>query len=260
MMRFGADSFDDLAAEVAFCLENIRHPDCTIEFAGRFYEIAAEHLRAHAILRLLIDADISGFSNDLVMSGQSRRAWLSRCQRRQYVDYFCALSRSGSMFDAVAAGDVALANEIFAFSPVDYRKGDEYEDEFCYQRFLGLYLSAASVSERSALLARYATVVEEDDPRLLICQSIERRDADAFTDAFQELLRARSREIVEDRARADEELVVAIETKVFIEGIAVLKCARGVGLSIAAQYPMCPAMALLPHTPTEPDDEFALPQ
>ena len=56
-MPFDESTFDELAQEVAFCLANIRHPACTMQHAGRSYEDAAEALRAHAILRLLVDGN-----------------------------------------------------------------------------------------------------------------------------------------------------------------------------------------------------------
>src|SRR5919106_2531094 len=112
MRRFGEADFEQLENEIEFCLQNIAHPACKIAEAGRFYEEAAEALRAHGILRLLVDADSRGFSNDLVMSGHARRAFLIRCRREGFSDYFEALSRSGSLFDALAANDLALASEI----------------------------------------------------------------------------------------------------------------------------------------------------
>ena len=110
----------------------------TLELAGRFYEEAAEALRAHAILRLLVDADGNGFSNDLVMSGHARRAWLRRCARDQYADYFLALSRSGSMFDAMAGDDFQLAAEIFRLSPAASARGRRIRGRLLVAALAGL--------------------------------------------------------------------------------------------------------------------------
>ncbi len=258
-VRIGEGSFETLADHVAFCLENIRHPQCTLAEAGRFYEEAADALRAHGILRLLIDADLDGFSNDLVMSGQARRGYLRRCARKQYADYFIALSRSGSLLDAVAGDDLALASEISSLSPTEFRKGDEYEDDFCWQRFLGLHVTGAPAAEVDALLARFEKAAEGGGARLAVARALQAKDAELLEEAFQDLLRLRREEIEEDKPLAEEEVAVAAGTKVFIEGIAVLKLARRAGLPMAPEYPMCPALALLPRQPAKPPDEFAAP-
>ena len=257
-MRLGVDSFDSLAAHVGYCLENIQHPNCTMQHAGRFYEEAAEALRCHAILRLLIDANPQGFASDLVMSGHARRAWLKRCRASHYEDGFLALARTGSMFDALAADEVALAGEIFAHSPEAWRRGDEYEDDFRYQRYLGLRLSGASDAACAAELDRFDVAAESAGARLAVCQALQLRDSPAFAKAFAALLDERSAEIAEDGARAEEELNVAIEAQVFVEGVALLKLARRLGVEVAVEYPMCPALALLPGVHASPPDEFTL--
>jgi hypothetical protein len=257
MIAFDDEAFDDLAGAVGFCLENIRHPRCDLEMAGRFYEDAAEALRAHAILRLLVDADGNGFSNDLVMSGHARRGWLRRCARHQYADYFLALSRSGAMLDATAGDDLQLAAEIFSLSPTAFRKGEEYEDDFYWQRFLGLLLSAAPRAELDSALAGLATVAEGARPAL--AKALDVRDATALDEAFRGFLEEREASNAEEAARAQEEVAVAAGTQVFIEGIAVLKLARRLGIPISDEYPMCPTLALLPRKPTTPADEFSQP-
>ncbi len=258
-VRIDESGFDGLAAHVAFCLENIRHPRCTLAEAGRFYEEAAEALRAHAILRLLIDADGDGFSNDLVMSGQARRAWLRRCARQQYADYFLALSRSGSMLDAIAGDDFPLAVEIFGLSPTALREGDEYEADFAWQRFLGLRIAGAPPAEIDAALAVFDAAVEGAGARLAVAKGLRSRDAEGFDEAFRALLAEREVENEEDAATAEEEVAAAAGAQVFVEGVAVLKLARHIGIPTADEYPMCPTLALLPRQPATPDDEFSPP-
>lgn len=258
MIRLGEESFEELEGEVAFCLENIRHPACTMQIAGRFYEEAAEALRAHAILRLLVDGDGAGFSNDLVMSGHARRAWLRRCARDGYADAYLALSRSGSMLDAVAGDDLALAGEIHGLSPTRFRKGDEYEDDFAWQRFLGL-LAGAKAAELDGALSALEAAVEGAGARLAVAKALRGRKGDEFDDAFRALLVEREAENKEDAALADEEVPVAAGALVYVEGIAVLKLARREGLPIAGEYPMCPTIALLPRKAATPPDEFAPP-
>ena len=256
-MPFDESTFDELAQEVAFCLANIRHPACTMKHAGRFYEDAAEALRAHAILRLLVDGNPDGFSNDLVMSGQARRGWLRRCARQGYADYFLAFSRSGSMLDAVAAGDLALAAEIFGLSPAEVRKGDEYPDDFWWQRFLGLLLAGAPAVALDAALRALEAEVEGAGARLATARALRARDAAAFDGAFRALLAEREAVNAEEAGRALEEPALAVGAQVYVEGIAVLKLARHLGMDVEPEYPMCPGMALLPRPPAAPPDEFS---
>jgi hypothetical protein len=259
MLKIDDTAFGLMAEQVAFCLGNIRHPACTIQHAGRFYEEAAEALRAHGILRLLIDANPAGFSNDLVMSGQARRGWLRRCARYQHSDYFLALSRSGSMLDAIAANDFSLAGEIFTLSPVSFRPGDEYADDFWWQRFLGLLVSHAPPAELEIALQALAVETEGAGARLGVGRSLLLRDAEAFSDAFQALLVERKSENEEDAVVAEEEIAVAVGTKIFIEGVAILRLAREAGISVQPDYPMCPALAVVPSKAASPPDEFAAP-
>jgi hypothetical protein len=259
MLSFNEESFEVLAGEVAFCLANIRHPDATLQLAGPFYEDAAEALRGHAILRLLIDGDGDAFSNDLVMSAQARRAYLRRCAQANYADHFIALSRSGSLLDAVAGDDPALAAEISRLSPTAWRPGEEYEVDFCFQRLLALTLVGAPAEGVAGALEQYDKAAEGSGARLRLCRVIHDRDAAAFDGAFRAVLAEREAENQDDKSLADERLAVALGTKVFVEGIAVLKIARRLGLPIAMEYPMCPALALLPREPAKPEDEFAIP-
>jgi Immunity protein 49 len=258
-MRIREDGLAVLEDEIGFCLENIRHPRCRLEMAGRFYEDAAEALRAHGILRLLVDAERDGFSTSLVMSGHARRAFLRRCARQRYADCFLAFSRSGSMLDAIAADDLTLAAEIFSLSAATLRRGDEYEDDFRWQRFLGVLLTGAPSSELDAALAALDAASEGSGARLALAKALRARDAAAFDEAFRALLAERSALNEEDAARSAEEVTVAAGALVFVEGIAVLKLARRSGIAVAHEYPMCPTLALLPAEPATPPDEFSPP-
>jgi hypothetical protein len=259
MLRIDEKSFGLMDEEVAFCLANIRDPACTIQYAGRFYEEAADALRAHAILRLLVDANPDGFSNDLVMSGHARRGWLRRCARQQFADYFLALSRSASMLDAIAANDFPLAVEIFALSPVSPRTEDEYPDDFWWQRFLGLLVSGAPATQLDAALEALAVETEGAGARLGLARALRACDVEAFGQAFEALLVERKEENEGDATLAEEEVSVAVGAKVFIEGVAVLRLARQAGVSTQPEYPMCPALALLPAKAAAPPDEFSAP-
>lgn len=256
VLRFSEDDFEPLEDEIDTCLDNIQ---AEMDVARHFYEEAAGHLRAHAILRLLIDADTEGFASDLVLSGYSRRAFLKRCAREKHDDYFRAFSRSESMIDVIAAGHLALAGEILALSPTEFRKGDEYADDFHWQRVLGLLATGSPKAKVEVELARLEAATEGEGARLAIARAFQLRDAGAFQEAFEDLLRERTERNEEDAGQAEEDIAIALGTKVYVEGIAVLVLARHAGLPIAAEYPMCPTLALLPHPVPEPQDDFGAP-
>jgi hypothetical protein len=193
------------------------------------------------------------------MSGHARRAYLRRCQRARYADYFIALSRSEAALDAAAAGAGELAQEIFSLSPPDWRPGDEYEDDYWYQRFVGVVLSGAPGDRRDLVLARFGAVAKDGSARLAVCRALHRRSSADFDAAFMDLLQERQEEIASDAGRAEEEVAVALGAKVFVEGVALVRLARRAGLETALEYPMCPALALADGPPPEPKDEFAVP-
>lgn len=258
MIRFDEDSLSELSDQIEFCVGNLAHPGCSIEHAGRFYEEASETLRGFAILQLLIHADRHGFSGNLVASGHARRAFLRRCAQRQYADHYLAFSRSGSMLDAIAGDDMGLAAEIFRMSPTSFRKGDEYEDDFSWQRLLGLLLGGVPRHAIAAALSALDAAADGGGSRLGVAKALVAGDPEGFGEAFESLLEERAAE-VEDDDSTDEDVVAAAGAQVFIEGIAVLKLARQLGIPIEPEYPMCPTLALVPRQPATPADEFARP-
>jgi len=257
MKRFGEQRFSSIEEHINFCLDNVLAPDGTLEEIGRFYEEAAEQLRAQAILRLLVDADVEGFAADLVTSGFARRALLKRAARERYDGYLLAVGRSGSVFDALAAEAPDLAGQFLSLSPASWRPEDEYEDDFQYQRFLGLLALGAPAAELDRAFGLLEKAAGGAGGRLEVCGALRAKDAALFEKAFERRLEERRSEVEEDRALAEDDLAVALGSKVFVEGIATLKLARAAGLPTEREYPMCPWLALLPHPPQQPSDPFA---
>jgi hypothetical protein len=258
MLQLDDDTLEDLREYVDFNIDNLQDPACTLEYAGRFYEEASEALRAHAILSLLLHADGAAFSSGLVASGHARRAFLLRCARQQYADFYVALSRSGAMLDAVVGNDLSLAGEIFGLSPPAYRKGDEYEDDFQWQCLLGLLLTGAPRPELDDTLGALEKATDGEGERLEVARALLSRDAEAFDEAFRALV-STQQAVNEEEDASDEEPAAAAGVYVFIEGVAVLKVARRLGIRIEPEYPLCPTLALLDQAPAQPRDAFALP-
>lgn len=235
---------------------------CVVTDSGRYYQELTHVLRAHAILRLVADSDAEGFSNDLIMSGRAARAHLCHharpvhadrrragllphCAQPAHADRRRAHSCSGPFFDALAAGDIALASEIADLAPSHWRADEEDEGDFLWRRTLGLLLIGAHRPLIEAHLERFAACVsEEHDARVDVCRALYAADSVAFDKAFRGLLCRREIEIVRSRRRAKADAYHALATQVYVEGIAVLKMARAGGIRIEREYPMCPALAI----------------
>jgi hypothetical protein len=247
---------------------------CVVTDSGRFYRELTELLRAHAILRLVVAADAEGFSSDLIMSGRAARAHLRHHARPIHADrrradvLLCAQpvrterrrahSCFGPFFDALAAGDIGLATEIADLAPSHWRPDQEPEEDFLWQRTLGLLLIGAHKPLIEAHLARFAErIVEGKDARLEVCRALYAADSLAFDKAFRGLLCQREIEILRERRRQAADTCHSLSTQVYVEGIAVLKMARAGGISIAREYPMCPALALAERRAAEPQDKSA---
>jgi hypothetical protein len=215
-------------------------------------------LRAHAIVRLLADEDAEGFANDLAMSAHTHRAYLCRSDQQPRAEADLTRSCSTSFFDALAAGDLALAAELASLTPSQWREGNGREEGFLWQRILGLLLLRAPKATLDAHLARFARVVAHaSDPRLAVCRALHTADAPAFAGAFGRLLRQReAKSASRARRSAQPGAYAELETRLYVEGIAVLRLARALGFPIEREYPMCPAAALRERpAPATPSDD-----
>jgi hypothetical protein len=244
------------------CADDASQTVCVVTDSGRYYQELTHLLRAHAILRLVADGDAEGFSNDLTLSGRAARAHLRHharpvhadrrragllphCAQPVHADRRRAHSCSGPFFDALAAGDIALATEIADLAPSHWRPDEEDEGDFLWRRTLGLLLVGAHRPLIEAHLDRFAARVSEGhDARLDVCRALYAGDSVGFDTAFRALLCRREIEIVRSRRRVKADTYHSLGTQVYIEGIAVLKMARAGGISIEREYPMCPALAL----------------
>jgi hypothetical protein len=248
-----------IADGVDFCMANIEHPECTVDLAGRFYEGITTHLRAMGISYLLLDGAADAFYAELTISAQARRHYLARCAKTGYSDFHNACSRWGAFFDALASHAGGLAADIARLSPADWLAGDEYEDDYCYARFLHFTIAGgAAPDELEAILVRFEAALEgAASPRLAVCRALLVRDQAAFDTAFDELLLERRAEIAEERAGiAEEDICAALGTYVFVEGLALLRIAEGAGLKTRREYPLCPALARVPLGAAPPADTF----
>lgn len=246
-----AEAAQPLAFDTAFWLTGFEASD-GFELAelGRISVQLCGKLRALAIIALVVKADSDRFFHNLIRSGTVRETFLARLKQAGHqADHHLASSRLDGLLDAIAAGDIELAQRIAWLSPRQFEPQREYEDDFCYAQVLHRLVhgvSAASVYE--PFLARHEAVLQgQPDPRLALCRALVTPSQADFDTAFADLLQARSDEIAAQVARSqlDEPQTVA-ERQVFVEGLAWLRLAERAGLRTEAEYLYCPSSARVP--------------
>ena len=103
----------------------------------------------------------------------------------------------------MAAADFGTARRIVALSPREWMQGHEYDDDFCYAQTLHQLLSAPN--DRPALdpwFDRFERALDgRQDARLDVTRAIADRKQPEFEEAFDALLRQRTRRIDEEKAR-----------------------------------------------------------
>ena len=238
---------EDLEVTINFTVEGIQAAATTDGF-GRGCNIVAASYRALGICELLIDADVDGFQHQLVRSAQTRKHLLTvRKIERNVRDPELRASIVGPFLAALAAHHSDLAQEIAELSTRTWFKDHEYEDDFIYARFLyDLAEGKLSRVELEAMLVQFEAILEGGPSRRLpICRALLSRDQGAFDDAFAALLAARNAEIKAARKTFEgEELTFKPESRVFVEGLALLELADRAGLATMAEYPpLIPALA-----------------
>ena len=209
------------------------------------HESATPKLRALAVIVLLTRGDVSRFHGNLHAAAELWR------------DHLRGAAAAGNghaqgLFDALAAGSLALAREIAALASPVWRQGFEYEDDFCWARIVGLLLQGApgnggagADAEVDALLERFELALQgQPSARLDLARLLARRDGQAFGPAFEELLREQARDI-HARVEAGEmdDAASLPARRVFVEGLALLALARLWGLPTEREYRFCPALA-----------------
>lgn len=203
-------------------------------------------------MALLSRGKANRFFHNLIRSGRIRCAHLERMQReRAFEEHDFVSGVLGPLFDALAAGDFALVQRMGGLSPSVFRPGHEYEDDHCFAQILfRMSHGPQTDADLPPWLARLAQVGQgEGDARVQVCAALVSRDAEAFADAFDLLLRARQAEIDADVARGEiEEPMVLAQRLVYIEGLALLRLAQARGIATEAEYAFCPSLARLPMT------------
>jgi len=244
------DYAESLAYEIAFWFQGLSEPAYPLDELGKLSLDISTQFRSLAIILLLTNGSSDSFHHNLIRSARSRATYLERLDRAGIGDdHHQASGRYEPLLDAIAAGDVELARRIVALSPLEWREGHEYEDDYCYaQAFHRFVQSPPLDDEVPPLLERLEANLEgQASARLAVCQALLTKDQAAFDESFDALLGEREAQIAADKARGQlEDAIIVAQRHVFVEGLAVLRLADQRGLETAPEYAMCPSLARAP--------------
>ncbi len=155
-------------------------------------------------------------------------------------------SRSVPFFDAIAAGDLDTAGEIARHQRHTWAQGEEYEEDFLFFEYLmRRFFLDATEAACGALLDRWEVALQgSKDPRLDVCRALQVHDADAFDAGLEAFLAERAAKY--DRL-IDRELLSGAEadteTKLSVEGLALVRLAGRAGVPTKDDYPGVPSIA-----------------
>lgn len=227
---------------------------------GELTERLCLQFQALGICSLLIDLDPEGFSRNLCQSAFARRFFLRKSlERVDSPNLYWAVSRTESVFDAIAAGADGVAREIVGLSPVDWMPDGEYEDDFSYFKLVHELVRANYTLDPAmsqALLDRFEkALAQRADIRLRLCSAAISRDSLEFWPAFEDYVR--ERQILNEVPTMSDDAWLEPPRQVWIEGLAWLRIADQLGFKAPQdEYPLLPAPARLPALKVLPTDLF----
>jgi len=216
-----------------------------VDKLGNVFEETASCFQSLGICNLLLNLDADGFFRNLILSGFTRRYYLKRSRQENNIsDEHLGISRTESLFDIIAAGDIELAREIVDLSPGQWVPDGEYEDDFCYYSFFHNYIKTFDKSDKTLLkniLDQFEKALEgAPSARLNICQAFYYLDKQGFSSEFQNLILEREIEIETHKTIMGYDIAFLPKTYVFVEGLALLRLAEKAGFNVEDDYQFCP--------------------
>jgi len=209
---------------------------------GQIYDLVIQNYRVVGICGLLHDGSSSEFLTNLQKSGSACAFLLPKLN-----DDNSATSKLQGFFASAACGDEEAARTISSKSRDSWNPELEHEDDFIFVRLLmDLFYRGASESDLMALANRLGEVTEgEVSPRREICQALLTKSSERFGEGLEEYILER-RDYYAEQWDADYILEEewATDGQIFVEGIALVRMARKLGLDTQAEYLFIPSLVL----------------
>jgi len=228
---------------------------------GRTFRDVSRLFQALAICQLLVEGDADEYRENLVRSGHARRYYLRRSRDEgNDENRFLGLSRSEAILDALVAGDIQLARDIADLSTERWNSTWEYEDDYCFYLFIHTLVKSAGegfpAPQLAAILDQFEIALEGGvSPHLDVCRALVSQDEDEFADAMQSLIVWKEEQLDAKRPSITPPYFLFWPASfVYIEGLALLRCAEITGVHVEAEFTLCPSESRLNvRTNTYPD-------
>lgn len=232
--------------------------------SGQDFRDVSGLFQALAICQLMAKGDAEKYRRNLVCSGHARRHYLRKSrEQKNEEDRFLGLSRSEAILDALVAGDMQLAREIAELSTETWNPTWEYEDDYCFYLFIHTLIQSAdqdpSRSRLDTILDQFEAALEGDaSPHLEVCRALVSRDEDDFVDALQSLIAWREEQLDAKRPSiTPPDFLFWPASFVYIEALALLRCAEIVGIQLRGEFSLCPSESRLGVRVNDYHDHFA---
>lgn len=238
-----------LRADAAFMLgERMRQFDPGADRDTLLTQVEAivSDLQIIAAATLLVDGNPQHFHLNLCRAAENGRRLLDLLRTRGLAPP--PARKNAPLLCALAAGHFPLADAIAAVSPTEWRKEEEYEDEFLWARVLQ-ELARQGASSRPVvehLLASLEKVAPDASAsRCGLARALLEGERNDFAEHFA-TARMEYEEQTEKRARAFATPVTAFAPHRFLwlEGLGLLRLGERAGLQLAdTEYRYCPPLA-----------------
>jgi len=214
---------------------------------AKSYLELSEYYRNEGCGLFLLNMDAEGFRQKL---SQSARAYLTLLHKRQQIaldEYYLCRSRALPLLDALAIGDFNLATSISENMTSEYHSQMEYEEDYCYFQMLPLFLQPIPDDDLlKSILSEFCVVTEGGDSgRYRTMEALVGRDAVLFNEQMLALIVDWADNI---RRQRDSSKIDPYFDKtgasLFVEGLALVKLAKQLGMSTESQYKYIPDILL----------------
>ena len=199
-----------------------------------------DNYRIAAIGSLFLDGNGDEFRRRLAQSGRAFARYTSLPGIQLPL-----LSQARPLFDAIGAGDMGCAGDISTRLRREWARGEEYEEDHLFPEYvMQRFFLGATPEHGVGLLDRWALALQDsEDPRLDVCRALEARDATAFEGSLDRFLADEKAQMDEDAERGMAPEIAATERHLSTLGLALVRLAELVSLSVLAEYPRIPSLA-----------------
>jgi hypothetical protein len=198
--------------------------------------------RQHGCGVLLADMDVAGFRAGLIESAQIYQRVLDAAEAGQKLDpYYLTRTQAEPLFDALAAGNLPLAKSIAERLPKEWKLDLEPAEDSFFMAVIAALIAGEPARQQLEEMEKTVT----QGPRWAIATSLVNLASEAFEEALAELIEEqRSRVAGRRQGSRIDPYDDATTANLFVQGIALVRLARHLGIRTADQYPLIPDVCL----------------